>query len=128
MDRMGSYGHQGVPEVPLASSRICCGLIGTRLIYRLPDKGLKGFRPLCMKGVSIALDCSVISFPESLARNLDDENLPGWLQLSLGYWGECEVYFRSPPGTIGSCVSRKSLYFCDDTACTCLSIFQRGTH
>jgi len=30
----------------------------------------------------------------------------------------CEVYFRSPPGTIGPCVSRKSLYLCGDTACT----------
>jgi len=32
----------------------------------------------------------------------------------------CEVYFRSPPGTIGACVSRKSLYLCCDTACTYL--------
>jgi len=31
---------------------------------------------------------------------------------------KCEVYFRSPPGTIGACVSRKSLYLCGDTACT----------
>jgi len=30
----------------------------------------------------------------------------------------CEVYFRSPPGTIGPCVSRKSVYLCGDTACT----------
>ena len=32
----------------------------------------------------------------------------------------CEVYFRSPPGTVGPCVSRKSLYLflCGDTACT----------
>jgi len=31
MDRMGSYGHQGGPEVPLASSRACFGPIGGRL-------------------------------------------------------------------------------------------------
>ena len=30
----------------------------------------------------------------------------------------CEVNFRSPPGTIGPCVSRKSLYFRGGTACT----------
>jgi len=33
-------------------------------------------------------------------------------------WVSCEVYFRSPPGTICPCVSRKSLYLCGDTACT----------
>jgi len=38
------------------------------------------------------------------------------------------VYFRRPPGTIGACVSRKSLYLCGDTVCNCLWIFQRGTH
>jgi len=38
------------------------------------------------------------------------------------------VYFRSPPGTIGACVSRKSLQLSGDTACTYLYIFQRGTH
>jgi len=31
-----------------------------------------------------------------------------------------EVYFRSPPGTAGPCVCRKSLYLSGDTACTCL--------
>jgi len=45
MDRMGSYGHQGGPEVPLASSRACFGPIGGRLKNRLPDMGLQGFRP-----------------------------------------------------------------------------------
>jgi len=45
MDRMGSYGHQGGPKVPLASSRACFGPIGGRLKNRLLDMGLKGFRP-----------------------------------------------------------------------------------
>jgi len=51
MDRVGSYGHQGGPEVPPASSRACFGPIGGRLKNRLQDMGLKGFRPLCLKGV-----------------------------------------------------------------------------
>ena len=54
MDRMGSYGHQGGPEVPLASLRACLGPIGGRLKNRLLGMGLKGFRPLCMKGVERA--------------------------------------------------------------------------
>jgi len=33
---------------------------------------------------------------------------------------QCEVYFRSPPGTTGPWVCRKSLYLSGDTACTCL--------
>ena len=51
MDRMGSYGHQGGPEVPLASSRVCFGPIGGRLKNRPLEMGLKGFRPLCKKAV-----------------------------------------------------------------------------
>ena len=51
MDRLGSYGHQGGPEVPLESSRACSGPIGGRLKVRLLDMGLKSFRPLCMKAV-----------------------------------------------------------------------------
>ena len=45
MDRMGSYVHQGGPEMPPASSRACFGPIGGRLKNRLLDMGLKGFRP-----------------------------------------------------------------------------------
>ena len=45
MDRTGSYGHQGGPEVPLASSRACLGPVGGRLKNRLLDMRLKGFRP-----------------------------------------------------------------------------------
>ena len=45
MDRMGSDGHQGGPEMPPASSRACFGPIGGRLKNRLLDMGLKGFRP-----------------------------------------------------------------------------------
>jgi len=45
MDRMGSYGHQGGPEVPLASSRACFGPIGGRLKTDFWTLGLKGFRP-----------------------------------------------------------------------------------
>jgi len=44
MDRMGSDGHQGGPEMPPASSRACFGPIGGRLKNRLLDMGLKGFR------------------------------------------------------------------------------------
>jgi len=51
MDRMGSYGHQGGPEVPLASSRACFGPIVGWLKNRLLEMGLKRFRPLCMKRV-----------------------------------------------------------------------------
>jgi len=51
MDRMGSYGHQRGPEVPLASSRACVGPIGGRLKNRLLEMGLQAFRPLRMKGV-----------------------------------------------------------------------------
>jgi len=120
MDRTGSYGHQGGPEVPLASLRACFGPIGGRLKNRLLGMGLEGFRPLCMKGVERALDPSVGSSPQILARTFDDGNSTRWLQLSVGYWGECEVYFRSPPGTTGPCVCRKKLYLSGDTACTCL--------
>jgi len=51
MDRMVSYGHQAGPEVPLAFSRVCFGPIGGPLKNRPLDIWLKGFRPLCMKGV-----------------------------------------------------------------------------
>ena len=44
MDRMGSYGHQGGPEVPLASSRALFGPIGGRLKNQLLDMGLNGCR------------------------------------------------------------------------------------
>jgi len=118
MDRMGSCGHQGGPEMPLASSRVCFGPIGGGLNNQPLDMGLNGCRPLCMKGVKRALDPSVTSSPESLAQTFDDGHSTEWLQLSLRYWGECEVYFCSPPRTIGPCVSRKSLYLCGDTACT----------
>jgi len=118
MDRMGSYGHQGGPEVPLASSRVFFGPIGGRLKTRPLDMGLKGFRPLCMKGVLRAVDPPVRSSPKSHAQTFDDGNVTGLQELSLRYWGECEVYFRSPPGTIGPGVSRKSLCLCGDTACT----------
>jgi len=120
MDRLGSYGHKGGPEEPLASSRVCFGRIGGRSKNRPLDMELQGFRPLCMKEVSRALDCSVGSSPESVARIGMDWNSTGWLQLSLGYWGEYEVYFRSPSLTTGPCISRKSLYLCGNTACTCL--------
>jgi len=45
MNRMGSYGHQGGQEVPLASSRAYFGPIGSRLKNRLLEMGLKGFTP-----------------------------------------------------------------------------------
>ena len=65
MDRMGSCGHQGSPEVPLSSWRACFGSIGGQLKNQLLEMGLKGFGPparkvilcvvgfrsLCMKGV-----------------------------------------------------------------------------
>jgi len=45
MERMGSYGHQGGPGMPSASSRACFGPIASRLKNRPLDMGLKGFRP-----------------------------------------------------------------------------------
>ena len=45
MDRMGSYGHQGGPEMPPAFWRAYFGPIGGRLKNRPLDMGLKGVRP-----------------------------------------------------------------------------------
>jgi len=45
MDRMGSYGHQGGPEVPLASWRDCFSPVGDLLKNQPLEIGLKSFRP-----------------------------------------------------------------------------------